>query len=92
MSNSKTELLKFHSRYSMAKSQPYVSQSEFEQGRFSNIPGTQWIPDFSQIALNSPYQPFEKKLKHYEKNDTRCSTCKKYETGCGYQFWKTKLR
>ncbi len=77
--------MKFYSRYSMRNSQPYVLTSDFECGAFSNIPGMQWVPDFSMWQVNNPDFPSGPPRKCLPK----CSRCHRWVGSDGYQFWKT---
>jgi hypothetical protein len=78
--------LRFYSRFSLSGSQPYVLTPAFEQGSFSHIPGTTWVPDFSMWQVNNPDFP---------SGPSKCSNkkslrCKRFVDNNGYVFWKTR--
>lgn len=82
--------LRFYSRFSLSKSQPYMLSPAFDKGCFSSIPGTQWVPDFSMWQVNNPDFPSGPERPSMVSRPPSCSTCDRYVGSNGYVFWKTK--
>jgi hypothetical protein len=64
----------------------------FDQGCFSHIPGTSWVPDFSMWQVNNPDFPSGPPRQYISTTaeDKGCALCKRYVGGSGFEFWKTR--
>jgi hypothetical protein len=83
--------MKFYSRFTLNGSQPYMLTSDFDNGQFSKIPGTQWVPDYSMWQINNPEYFYSGEERKPERETTLgCSRCKKFVGSNGYVFWKTR--
>jgi len=82
--------MRFYSRFSLQKSQPYMLTPEFDKGAFSAIPGTQWVPDFSMWQVNNPDFPSGPERQPVTNGPPWCSTCKRFVGSNGFVFWKTR--